>query len=136
MTGENQLGLGFLSGYLVTFDFPNGVLYLKESNLPNCQNDLDMSGLHLLRIDGKTVIHSIDSGSPATASGVRANDILITLDGQRAEQFSMFALRRCLCAEGKECHVTLSRAGATIEATIVLGKLLPHTISKTNSKQN
>ncbi len=45
-TEDNLLGLGFLSSYLVTFDFPKGMMYLKKSSLPRTNHDLDMSGLH------------------------------------------------------------------------------------------
>jgi len=32
-------------------------------------NDLDMSGLHILRVGGKTVVHSVDEDSPAAVGG-------------------------------------------------------------------
>jgi len=122
-TRDNLLGLGFWSRYVVTFDFPKGVMYLKKSNRACRPNDLDMSGLHILRVEGKTVVHSVDDGSPAAVSGISPNDVLVSIAGDKTDQLSMFALRRRLCCEGKELRITIMRGEETIEVTTVLGKL-------------
>jgi hypothetical protein len=135
-TGDNLLGLGFWSRYIVTFDFPNGMMYLKRSKRPFQPNDLDMSGLHILRVNGKTVVHSVDEGSPAAASGIRPNDIIMSIAGDSAEQLSMLALRRLLCSDGKELSITIMRGKDMIEATNVLLRLRPPATLGTTAKHN
>ncbi len=122
---DNLLGLGFWAGHIVTFDFPNGVMYLKRSSRPCRHKDLDLSGLHILRVEGKTIVHSVDEGSPAAVRGIRPNDVLLTIAGERAEQRSMFAIRQQLCCESKDLRFTILRGEETIEVTIDLGKVLP-----------
>ena|SRR5579883_1527512 len=131
-TKANLLGLGFWSRFVVTFDFPNGAMYLKKSKRPRPPNDLNMSGLHVLRIGGKTVVQSVDEGTAAARAGIKPDDVLVTVDGDRADQLSMFALRRRFCSEGKELHLTVSRAGKTIQATTILGTLMRLTSAETN----
>ncbi len=120
-TRDNLLGLGFFSAYVVTLDFPNNVLYLKRHGRPCQPNLVDRSGLHLLRVGGKTMVHSVDAGSPAAAGGVRANDVLASLDGESTDGVSMLTLRRRLCAEGKVVRMTFARGPETIEITTTLG---------------
>jgi hypothetical protein len=104
-----SLGLGFLSRFVVTFDFPNDTLYLqkgKRFGQPYCH---DRSGLHILRKDGETVVDSLDKGSPAEAAGFKAGDLLVQVDGARAEETSMFQLRGLLATEAKDLRVTVRR---------------------------
>jgi hypothetical protein len=124
-TQDNLLGLGFWSGFTVTFDFPNNVLYLKKSRRSCKHNDLDMSGLHILRVGGKTIVHSVDEGSPAAVSGIRPNDIVLTIADEKADQVSMFALRQLLCSEGKKVRITIIRGEQTLNVTTVLKNMRP-----------
>ena len=76
--GEGELtllGMGFLAHHIVTFDFLNGKLYLKKGEKFRTVDEIDMSGLHLLHISEKTIVHSVDGDSPAYKAGIRANDI-------------------------------------------------------------
>ena len=122
-TGDNLLGLGFWSRYIVTFDFPNGVMYLKKSSCPRRSGDIDMSGLHILRVRGRTVVHSVDEGSPAAASGIRPRDVIINIAGDKADELSMLSLRHRLCAEDKIISVTIMRTGYPGEVVDLTVKL-------------
>jgi len=44
-----------------------GTLYLQPNHHYATPDEEDMSGLHLLRYDGKTVVYSVDAHSPAAA---------------------------------------------------------------------
>ena len=62
---DNQLGLAYLSRYVVTLDFPNATMYLNPGKRFDRPDRRDMSGLHLLRSENTVVVHSVDAGSPA-----------------------------------------------------------------------
>jgi hypothetical protein len=119
---DNILGLDSWSRYAVTFDFPRGTMYLKKGGRFDNPGNLDMSSLHLLRVQGETVVHSVDAGSPAAASGIRPKDVLVKVTGGRAEEMRLFSLRRLLCSQGKELQLTIKRGGDEFEVTMVLGK--------------
>jgi hypothetical protein len=119
---DNILGLGYWSRYVVTFDFPNSMMYLKRGNAFDRPPDLDRSGLHLLRVQGETVVHSVDAGSPAAVSGVRPNDVIVKIAGERADQSRLFTLRRHLCSDSKELQVAIRRGKVQSEVTITLGE--------------
>jgi hypothetical protein len=124
-TQDNLLGLGFLSGYTVTFDFPAGLMYLKKNSRSCQQPDLDLSGLHLLRIAGRTTVYSVDEGSPAAVSGIRHDDVVLSIAGESTDHLSMFAIRRQLCRAGKDLCITVLRGEQTHEAILHLGTVEP-----------
>lgn len=79
-----------------------------------------MSGLHLLRVRGETVVHSVDDGSPAARCGIRPMDVILDVDGVRAEKCSLFGLRRTLCDEGRVVRISAWRGAERIDAKLLL----------------
>ncbi len=122
-SAQNVLGLGFWSTCVVTFDFPNGVLYLKNNEHWRRQDDVDLSGLHLVRVDGKVVVLSIDEDSPAAVSGLRPRDMILRLDGTGTDQLSMFSIRRRLCSRATRVKMAVARADKSMDVTLALGTL-------------
>jgi S1-C subfamily serine protease len=88
---------------------PNGVLYLRKGVRFNEPDRRDLSGLHILRVDGATVVHSVDEGSPAGTAGVQSKDVILRIDGRPAEQESMFAIRQLLRRENPQFEMTIRR---------------------------
>lgn len=116
----NLLSLSYLSRYTVTFDFPNSVLYLQKGRSYSDPDLLDMSGLHFLRDEGKTVIAAVDRGSPADLAGIMPGDTIVAMGGRAAEQTSLFQLRRQLCAEGQRVPLTIRRGERVYETSLAL----------------
>lgn len=114
----NMIGLGFLSRFLVTVDFPKGVMYLKKGRRFNEPDYWDRTGLHLIRTGGKTVIHSVDKESPAATSGLRPGDAVDRIAGTAADKNSLFQLRRILSTADKQVRVTVQRGDQRIEAIL------------------
>jgi hypothetical protein len=100
------LGLGFWSRFVVTFDFPNQNMYLRKGKGYGRPDLRDLSGLHLLRRDGAVVVHSVDKGSPGSLSGLQAGDMLMTLGSLRANETTIFEIRKVLSQAGPlKCSV-------------------------------
>lgn len=93
---QSAIGLGFLRRHLVIFDFPNHALYLRPGEKFHVSDEHDMSGLHLLRRESTTFVHSVDEGSPAMSAGVRAGDQLVSLDGTNCAFMGMKEIRAAL----------------------------------------
>ena len=119
----NSLGLDFLSRHLVTFDFPKGRIYLKKGSQFNKIDEEDMSGLHLLRISGKTVVHIVDEASPAGNAGIIAGDIIVKVEGKEAQSYDMGQLRQLLKSEdGRSITMTIQRDDDLKKVVFVLKK--------------
>jgi len=78
------LGQGVFRRHLCTIDFPNQVLYLVPGQHFRDPDEQNMSGMYPVRLAGKTVIYSVDQGSPAFEAGVRQDDQIISINGQDA----------------------------------------------------
>jgi C-terminal processing protease CtpA/Prc len=106
------MGLEFLERHLVTMDFPGGHLYLKPGKEFDRRIERNMSGIHALRFDTQTVAKIVDEDSPAYAAGIRADDVLIDLNGKSAGDYDMADIRELMSSgDGKELTVTFSHAG-------------------------
>jgi hypothetical protein len=117
---ENRLGLAFLARFVVTFDFPQGVMYLKKGKRFDEPDRLNLTGLHGTRKNGYFVIDEIEKDSPAAKSGLRTNDVLLRVGDTSATDVSVILLRRRLCTAEKQLRVTVQRGEQRIEATLLL----------------
>lgn len=122
-TAVSMLGLGFLSRHIVTFDFPNDKLYLKPGLRYNLPDEIDMSGLHLLRKPQGVVVHSVDADSPAAVVGMATGDILRRVNGQDVGGMSLIQIRKMLRAgEGKAVEIIFQRGEKGYKTTLTLKK--------------
>ena len=92
----SHLGLGFFRRHNVTFDFANRMLYLQRGQNFSTPDKEDMSGLHLLRDGEVTIVYSVDENSPAFARGIKAKDIIESVNGQKTSLLTINAIRLIL----------------------------------------
>ncbi len=119
----SHLGLSFLSRHIVTFDFPNNRIYLKKGIQFKRKDETDMSGLHLLRISGNTVVYSIDEDSPAQKAGIVSKDIILKVDDNDANTINIYDLRRLLMSQDKQnITMTIKRGENVKDVTFQLEK--------------
>lgn len=116
------LGLGYLSRYIVMFDFPNQKMYLKKGKRFDQPDIRDQSGLHMLRIEGQTIVKAVDSDSPAAQAGIQSKDILLKLDDLPAAKTRLHVLRRQLARVNETVHLRLRRGDKERELDLKLGK--------------
>ena len=119
----NMLGLGFLARHVVTLDFPRGRMYLKKGKHFDRVDEADMSGLHLLKVDGKVTVHSVDKDSPAQKAQIEAHDIILTVNSQSAAEMDIFALRKLLrSGDNKKIDMTIKHGGTKKTVSFLLKK--------------
>lgn len=119
---DNLLGLGCLSRFVVTLDFPDRMMFLKKGRAFDRPSAVDRSGLHLLRVGGRTVVHAVDPGSPAADCGIRADDVIGRVGGEDAGRLRLFQLRQALSEEGKTLSLTVRRGGDDRAVWLALGR--------------
>lgn len=114
----NAIGLGLLSRYQVTFDFPRRVAYLKRGLRFGSTDLRDLSGMHIVRDGDHVVIEQVDRGSAADHAGLQAGDILVTIDHRIASRQGLFSIREALCVPNPSVPVVF-RSGGRIETTML-----------------
>lgn len=92
----STLGLRFLRQHIARFDFQKRELFLRSGSAFGERETLDMSGLHLIRRGGVTLVYAVDQGSPADAVGIRPGDELDMLNQVPAATLTMRDIRRIL----------------------------------------
>jgi hypothetical protein len=119
---ENLLGINYLARYIVTFDFPSQTVYFKKGNRVNAADQQDRSGLHIVRAGSRSVVDSVDSGSPADSARIRSGDEILRVSDQDVEKLRLFSIRRLLCHAGSEVRIVVRRGGREIASSIVLSR--------------
>jgi hypothetical protein len=119
------IGLPMLRRICPTIDFANRSIYLRRDRDADRTDEADMSGTHLLRQGGDTIVHSVDSSSPAEIAGILPGDILRTIGGRPAAELSLNDAREAFKAgDGKRVGVELDRRGRHIRCDLILRKKL------------
>ncbi len=107
----SALGLGVLSQYVVTIDFPENRLYLRKGKRFGELPRFDMSGLALSQTDGETVVEWVGENSPAEAAGVRGGERLLSINGKRCDDLSLFELKRQLSEKDRLVRLVVCGEG-------------------------
>jgi hypothetical protein len=120
-TNVSSLGLRFLSRYVVTFDFPEGIAYLRNGANSTRPEPRATSGMTLHWIDGKPVVESVREGGPAETAGLKSRDGVLRINHKDAAEFDPFALRRLLTSKGgTKVPMTVLRGGHTLDVDLIL----------------
>lgn len=112
---DNLLGLGYLSRYRLTIDFPNERLYLAKGRQFADRDSGNTCGLFPLFKARGIEVESVDEKGPAYAAGVRTNDILVELCGKPVSALKQSEIYQVLREEGKPLKLVVERDGRRIE---------------------
>ena len=118
---STRLGQGFFRRHVCYFDFPNQKLYLLPGEHFRDQDEENMSGMYPLRIAGKMMVYSVEQGSPAFEAGIRQDDELISINGQKAAPLKLKAISEMLRSQpGAKIAVDVRRGGKALQFAFVL----------------
>jgi membrane-associated protease RseP (regulator of RpoE activity) len=102
------LGQEFLSRHIVTFDFPNKIMYLKKGKNYNKQPNIYMPiGMKGCVVNSKDyVFEKVDPNSSAYKKGIRAKDILVKVNNENIQdmgitEFMKYLIEVPVTNEGK-----------------------------------
>jgi PDZ domain len=120
------IGTDILRRFIVTFDFPHRQLYLLPLSTLSDPFAFDGGGMRLLAKGSKfetLVVSRVVKGSPAEQAGVKAGDVLVSVDGKDAGALSLDAIDR-KCRKPGTLNLVLLRNGTKLKIKIKLKQLL------------
>jgi hypothetical protein len=85
----NGLGLGYLSRFCVTFDFPNRILILKKGTRFANALPANPAGVDIVSKGGPPIVGQVDEGGLAWKLGLRPGDRIILVDGKDARKLEL-----------------------------------------------
>lgn len=107
----NVIGLGFLSRYVVTFDFPNGTMYLRPGKFFDRADEYDSSGL-MVRVQNDSIeVDECEPGGPADEAGLKKGDLILDINGQRFNRNNQATFRKLLRQRGCTLRIHFQRDG-------------------------
>lgn len=115
----NLIGLGYLSRYVVTFDFARSAMYLKPGREYARQDRYDLAGMRIARVDGKTIVNNVDQGTPAQDAGLKEADEILEIDGIPAAEVSVFEIQRAFATPGERKLQYARKVNGTLERRMV-----------------
>jgi hypothetical protein len=119
-SSRNALGLGYLSRYTLTIDFPNERLYLRPGRYFDGAEWYPFNGIHLMIRGTEVVVESVDTESAAAVGGVVAGDVVVSINSVDVRNRSLPELRRMLGESGR-VTLGLRRDGAVVAREVRFG---------------
>jgi hypothetical protein len=116
-----NIGHAFLRNFVVTFDFPNRMLYLdplfEGASVPDPQ---DPPAVAFALMDGKVVVSTVVKGGPADQAGVKLGEVITQVDGTSVEGIT--ADEYCAAyADPSAVETITTEAGVTYDASPIEG---------------
>jgi S1-C subfamily serine protease len=117
-----------LRRFKLIFDYAHSRLILEPNDAFSEPYEEDMSGLALApALDaGRKVfkVSQVLSNTPASEVGLRAGDLITSIDDQPASRLNVDQLTRLLKNDGREIKLTVARGGEEIRTSIKLRRLI------------
>jgi hypothetical protein len=121
---QNGIGLSFLARFVVTFDFPHNRMYLKKGkNFDSPESQLDLWEVGVNRDNDRVVIREVGGYGPAKRLGLRAGDVVESINDCDVKRLSTWQIRRLLGREGRPLSAVVLRGTErlTLEARATAG---------------
>jgi len=123
---NGSLGAELLKNFLVTFDYTNGVMYLKKRNNLKYKFDHDMSGMeiyvHKEHID-RFYVGRIEPGSPSEYAGILPGDEILSMNFKNIQQYTLNDVTEMLRErDGKQMLIEIQRKTERFVTIITLKK--------------
>lgn len=116
--GQNALGLGYLSRYIVTIDATGGRVYLRPGKQFNRPDNVDRTGLEVRRISSALEVTSVMKGTSADVAGLEPGDKILEVNGTSCQHMRLIELNQRLCdSAGQTLTLTVDRQGTHVDVT-------------------
>ncbi|TQN49025.1 putative serine protease PepD [Humibacillus xanthopallidus] len=122
VSGGGSVGVGFAIPMGIAIPIADSLIDTGRAGHP----DLGLNAQAMI-VEGKEAVptglyvSAVTPGGPAAQAGIRAGDIILTVDGQSATSVDQLVLAALTRAEGDTVPFTISRGGARSDVTVTLG---------------
>jgi len=121
---EVMIGLGLLSRFNLVFDFYRQRMFIEPNRTFNEPFKFSTTGFRMRNRDGVFIIARVYDNSPASEAGLKADDIVVKIDGKVTAEYNMTELRQLFQQEGTSMKLLIARDGKELEVSLALRKLI------------
>ena len=116
---EGNIGIGVLNRFDVIIDYPNSRVHLKPNASFSKPYHFNTSGISVRKMKlGHFLIEQVTPYSPASEAGLKAFDIIVRVNGVRANQISAIDMNRILVEDGNPYELLVSRNHTLIKFVV------------------
>ena len=119
-----NVGSGLLRRFTVTFDYVRQVMYLEPNAERDSREAFDRAGMWINLTEGGYEVKDVVPGSPAAEAGLKAGDLILSLDGRSDLPLSEARKRLRETAPGTPVRLGVKSGDASREVTVVLRDLV------------
>lgn len=112
---QNLLGLGFLRGLVMVFDFPKKEIYVRI-----LQSDIDISGAEVVRNGRETIVQRVAFDSQAWWWGLREGDRLLSIDGENCGAIGLLELQKRLSQRGRKMQLVVENDAESRKLNVLI----------------
>jgi C-terminal processing protease CtpA/Prc len=123
--GAGNIGGGVLRRFKVIFDYSRGRAVFEPNDRFHEPDERDLSGIGLAAegTNFDTIrVRRVLEDSAAARAGIRAGDLLLSVDGRQAHEVGMSRMRELFKRGGTEYKLVLKRDERTVTTRLVLDK--------------
>ncbi len=121
---DGLIGDRILSRFRVIVDYSRRRMILEPTRHFAEPYEIDMSGMELVTDGDDLLIDDVDEHSSAAEAGVRDGDILVSINGRPAVEFSLDQIRNMFVQDGKELSLTVKREGKLLPIRLKLKRII------------
>jgi len=124
---DGAIGAEILRRFKIIFDYTHKQMILESNAGFDEPFEADMSGVSLLAEsrDFKTIrVNRVLENSPGAESGLRNADVLVTIDGNSTEGFTLEQIKQMFKNEGREYLLNISRDEHLLQVKIKMRRLI------------
>ena len=122
-----NIGGLILRHFKVIFDYPHKRMILEPNKNFAEPFDIDMSGLSLITDSPQfklVKVHRVIEGSPAAEAGIKADDLILEVNGRAASELTLNTFREMLKKEGQQYNLKIKRGDETLRIQLKTRRLI------------
>ena len=116
----NIVGLNYLNRYTATIDFPRNRLFLKPGKRFSEKSRRTCLGVGIYNQKDSVALKYVIAHSPAAKAGLKADDIIESVDGEKVTGTDLYSLRRLFEKDGKTVALSVRRESRVASVKIKL----------------
>jgi membrane-associated protease RseP (regulator of RpoE activity) len=117
------IGAGLMHRFKVTYDCPHNRIYLEPTERIGLPFERDMSGVSWSNAGGEYRVRAVAPDSAAAHAGMEPGDVLVSMDGRTAAEFTPATLGKRLMTPGK-VRLVVRRGQHEVNVELTLARLV------------
>lgn len=115
---DGVIGNGIFNRFKLIVDYSRLTVIFEPTKKLNVPTDFDFFGFEIVSAENGFRVNDVYPSSPAGEAGLKANDIILTIDGKSLSKLSLVEVSRMFMLDGRERELQIKRGTETIQVKL------------------